>query len=101
MGKLGCKCGWTISDVACPSSDTGTIFSEPQVWDRDFRSGVGVWECPRCGSIAIDEKDKPCHVIWYHPENRKCNNVVSPEGAWNFEGEVVEYDGIIPIEGKK
>ena len=84
MGKLGCPCGWVLSNIAFPCNDQGMAFEEADIVNDNFSKGRGLWECPKCGSIAVDKVKGGNEVIWYHPENKKCNHVVSTS-EWNFD----------------
>ena len=96
MSKLKCVCGWVLSDVAS-SEGMGMIYSMEEWLDYDFRKGRHIWECPRCGSIAIDEFLDKNTVIWYHPANKKLNSMAGDQMGWDFKNEV-EHDGIVPID---
>lgn len=78
MGKLRCLCGNQISDVLCPSPNTGLLIRDRDMEAADGKDIVGlleigrdVWECHECGRIAVMRPDGDCDAPakWYKPED--------------------------------
>jgi len=80
MGKVNCKCGNQISDVACPSYYKGWLLSDIgydmlEECDDIIPSSIDVWECRDCGAIAFgNHKDNG--IIWYHPEEKPTESLM-------------------------
>jgi hypothetical protein len=70
MGKLKCPCTNTISNTLSPSKRNGWLLKDRDLHDRmddlcPIEHGSDVWECDRCGKIAIGRPDNK--VKWYAP----------------------------------
>jgi hypothetical protein len=79
MGKLLCNCGNILSNCMCPNETEGVLIRDIDMeFDDDrnclqiARMGRDVWECEKCGRLAISyPKRNDCHVKWYLPEDGK------------------------------
>lgn len=76
MGKVNCKCGNQISDVADPCINKGWLVSDialdvhgEECCVDVIQHGVDVWECRECGALAFG-KHKDNGIIWYYPESK-------------------------------
>ena len=82
MSKLNCICGNQISDVMCPNQYTGVIITSEEIdafegCEDIVRDGRDVWECPKCGRLAVSYPDKiTSFVKWYKPEDSQCGNLM-------------------------
>lgn len=83
MSKLNCICGWQISDVGSPSDWTGHIINDHQA-DKHIENKLesfymdlkSVWECTKCGRIAIDRTSSGREVVWFKPVTGKYEAVL-------------------------
>lgn len=75
--KVNCPCGHQISDVGYPSRNKGVIVKEYDVDAMSisknvtlsvFRDGIVLWECNKCGRIAVEGSDGRS-LKWYAPED--------------------------------
>jgi len=71
MASLRCNCGNRLSNTVCPNTMEGDLRGCYEYKDRN------VWECPKCGRLAIDVKDIDGLTIvkWYLPENGEVGNL--------------------------
>lgn len=81
MGKLGCRCGETLSNVMSPSSNNGWLLRDVDIEDAENWSfseiidkGRDVWECHSCGRIAIGN-NSDATVKWYSPDDGTPGNL--------------------------
>lgn len=76
MGKLECICGEILSDTC---GEDAYAFTEHELdkigddeRDPDYR---GILECPKCGTLAIEDPIDSCEVKFYKPDNCKFNKL--------------------------
>lgn len=77
MGNLLCICGNILSNTMCPNETEGVLLRDIDMkFDGDRACcqiadmGRSVWECKKCGRLAISYPNKDdCHVKWYRPED--------------------------------
>ena len=86
MSKLLCICGWEISNVASPCDHVGEIINGHQSDEHfddkleEFYSELKwIWECPKCGCIAIDKSSSGREVVWFKPFEQKYHGLLLPE----------------------
>ena len=76
MGKLGCPCGNTLSNVCVPNDVEGIAFN---FYEKDFILGGGrtFWECKECGRLAFNHPGlRSSTVKWYVPENGESGDLI-------------------------
>lgn len=73
MAQLQCECGIRLSNCLYPNILQGTITGDFSFRNRD------IWECHKCGRLAIDVKDDDgqVYVKWYLPEDGEIGNLFS------------------------
>jgi len=77
MGKLRCKCGNILSNVASPNEVEGYLIKDQDLEFEGLRDssdimdiGRLVWECNECGRLAVSYPGKDdATVKWYVPED--------------------------------
>ncbi len=80
MPKLLCACGH-VHDLS-PIPDEGYVLirdrsleeaiqpaAEKERWERIYRSARGMYECPKCGRIMIERKERSGEFRCYRPED--------------------------------
>ena len=75
MGKFRCICGNIISDVCEPDELLGFLYSswdENLSEDSDYRT---VWECDKCGTLAIEHPLETNLIKFYVPEDKIIGNL--------------------------
>ncbi len=83
MSKLNCKCGWQISSVGYPSVEIGVIVTQNEEdastdSASTLRDGREIWECSRCGRLAIEFPRGSRQVKWYAPEDGQPGHIMRP-----------------------
>jgi hypothetical protein len=93
MARLRCPCGETLSNVMSPSSNNGWLLGDVEIENLEnwtpsdiMERGRIVWECHRCGRIAIGNQIDST-VKWYKPEDGIPGNLTSFENRWKEEKE--------------
>lgn len=79
MTKLRCTCGEILSDVSSPCRSNGWLIRDIDLEKSDLciiQDGVDVWECSKCGRIAIGNRIDSS-VKWFFPESGKPENINS------------------------
>ena len=81
MAHLLCNCGDRLSNTLCPNTLEGDLRGSYEYKDRS------VWECHKCGRLAIDVKDEDGLTIvkWYIPENGEVGNLFGVGTRNEFE----------------
>lgn len=81
MGELQCLCGKALSNVSCPSPNNAWLLRDFDIkdaknWDacNIIENGRDVWECHKCGRIAIGNCFN-ASVKWYRPEDGVPGNI--------------------------
>lgn len=77
MAKLNCLCGNQLSNTSCPNQVQGVLIKDQAMEFEENRncvqiaaSGRSVWECDKCGRLAVNYPDKNSNKVkWYKPEN--------------------------------
>lgn len=73
MAKLECICGEVLSDSLVPSEYIGVLIGQCDVSDAEqstrFQRYRDVWECVRCGRLAIEFPKGTRDVKWYSPDD--------------------------------
>ena len=77
MSKLKCLCGEVLSNVISPNETEGLLlrnidleFYNKKSNDEIIEMGRDVWECNKCGRLAVSfPKKDDCNVKWYYPED--------------------------------
>ncbi len=75
MGKFLCVCGNIVSDVCEPDTNLGFLISS---WDKDLSipdRDRTVYECDKCGALAIEEPIGTCYHKFYIPEDKKSSEL--------------------------
>jgi hypothetical protein len=85
MGKLLCICGNILSDTC---GCDGEAFTEDQMIKTDLNEtdgfedevyiagdGRSIFECEKCGALAIEDPINSPMVKFYQPENGKFNKL--------------------------
>lgn len=75
MTKIQCLCGENLYDVTCPGPNKGWLLRDIDICDAKnwaasdiIENGRDVWECHKCGRIAIGNCVN-ADVKWYSPES--------------------------------
>jgi len=76
MGKLKCLCDYILSDTC---GDDGEAFSDEL---ETYHPGEGrsILECPKCGTLAIEDPKESCFVKFYKPDNGQFNALFRRRG---------------------
>ncbi len=76
--KIECPCGNELNDISHPNPCGGHLISDsaadeisiPLDYGGIIKLGRSVWECPRCGRLAVDyPRKQDVSVKWYTPDD--------------------------------
>ncbi len=79
MGKLKCICGEILSDTCGDDAYAFTKYQLDQESETQDAYNRGILECPKCGTLAIEDPINSYHVQYYKPENGKFNKLFRNE----------------------
>lgn len=81
MGKLLCICNYIMSTTCGEDGEAFKYDDDDYISEAGFEcykagDGLSIMECPRCGTLAIDDPHRQKgYVLYYKPENGKYNKL--------------------------